>query len=62
MKNGEKRNPTKDYHEFNIALEKMSKSGALFDILKLNDVSKNVISKIKAEDVYEKYIEWAKRI
>ncbi len=38
----------------------MSKSGALFDILKLNDVSKNVISKIKAEDVYEKYIEWAK--
>lgn len=53
-------NPTKDYHEFNIALEKMSKSGALFDILKLNDVSKNVISKIKAEDVYEKYIEWAK--
>ena len=53
-------NPTVDYHEFPVALEKMSKSGALFDIAKLNDVSKNVISKIKAEDVYNYYVEWAK--
>ena len=44
-------NPDKDYHEFPVSLDKMSKSGALFDILKLNDVSKNVISKIKAVDV-----------
>ena len=53
-------NPDADYHEFEIALDKMSKSGALFDILKLNDVSKNVISKIKANDVYQNYIAWAK--
>lgn len=53
-------NPTVDYHEFPVALEKMSKSGALFDIAKLNDVSKNVISKIKAEDVYNYYVEWSK--
>ena len=38
----------------------MSKSGALFDILKLNDVSKNVISKIKAVDVYNYYVNWSK--
>ena len=31
------------------ALDKMSKSGALFDIVKLNDVSKNVICKMKAD-------------
>ena len=53
-------NPDKDYHEFPVSLDKMSKSGALFDILKLNDVSKNVISKIKAVDVYNYYVNWAK--
>lgn len=53
-------NPDADYHEFHIALDKMSKSGALFDIVKLSDVSKNVICKIKANDVYNYYIDWAK--
>jgi len=53
-------NPTADYHEFPVALEKMSKSGALFDIIKLNDVSKDVISKMKAGEVYELYAAWAK--
>lgn len=53
-------NPDADYHEFHVSLDKMSKSGALFDILKLNDVSKNVISKIKAVDVYNYYVDWAK--
>ena len=52
-------NPTVDYHEFPVALEKMSKSGALFDIIKLNDVSKDVICRMSAEDVYTKYTAWA---
>ena len=52
-------NPEDDYHEFQVSLDKMSKSGALFDIVKLNDVSKNVICKIKATDVYDYYIKWA---
>lgn len=53
-------NPIVDYHEFTIELDKMSKSGALFDIVKLNDVSKNVICKMKADAVYENYSSWAK--
>jgi glutamyl-tRNA synthetase len=53
-------NPSADYKEFNVALDKMSKSGALFDIIKLHDVSKNIISKWKAEDVYNHYLTWAK--
>lgn len=53
-------NPNVDYHEFKVSLDKMSKSGALFDIIKLNDVSKDVICKIKAEDVYNYYVDWAK--
>lgn len=53
-------NPSADYHEFKVYLDKMSKSGALFDIIKLNDVSKNVICKLKADVVYDYYINWAK--
>lgn len=52
-------NPLIDYHEFKVSLDKMSKSGALFDIIKLNDVSKNVICRLKADVVYDYYINWA---
>ena len=45
---------------FNITLENMSKSGALFDILKLNDISKNIISNMDAVTVYDLYLNWAK--
>ncbi|WP_346939214.1 glutamate--tRNA ligase [uncultured Clostridium sp.] len=53
-------NSSSDYHEFRVYLDKMSKSGALFDIVKLSDVSKNVICKLKADVVYDYYINWAK--
>ncbi|MCE5220624.1 MAG: glutamate--tRNA ligase [Clostridium sp.] len=53
-------NPKADYHEFEIHLEKMGKSGALFDLIKLNDVSKDRIAAMKATDVYENYTAWAK--
>ena len=53
-------NPKASYTDFNVELEKMSKSGALFDIIKLNDVSKNVICRMTSEDMYSLYIEWAK--
>ena len=53
-------NPKVDYHEFPVALDKMSKSGALFDLIKLNDVSKDVISKMPADKVYALYTEWAR--
>ena len=45
---------------FPFNLKKMSASGALFDLNKLNDVSKNVISLMTAEEVYEKALAWAK--
>lgn len=45
---------------FPFNLKKMSVSGALFDMVKLNDVSKNVISLMSAEKVYEYTAEWAK--
>lgn len=54
-------NPFEDYHNFQVSLDKMSKSGALFDIVKLNDVSKNVICRMKSDVVYEYYCNWAKK-
>ena len=38
----------------------MSQSGALFDIYKLNDVSKNVISKMPAEEVASLVLDWSR--
>jgi glutamyl-tRNA synthetase len=53
-------NPEAPYTEFTVFLDKMSKSGALFDILKLNDVSKNVICRMRSDKVYALYTAWAK--
>ncbi|MBU3112875.1 glutamate--tRNA ligase [Clostridium lacusfryxellense] len=53
-------NPLVPCTSFNISFENMSKSGALFDILKLNDISKNVIATMDADLVYDLYLSWAK--
>ena len=45
---------------FPFNLKKMSVSGALFDMVKFNDVSKNVISLMNAETVYNYTAQWAK--
>ena len=49
-----------DINDFPFNLKKMSVSGALFDLVKLTDVSKNVISQMTAERVFELSYEWAK--
>lgn len=53
-------NKDADINTFPFNLKKMSVSGALFDIVKLTDVSKNVISTMKAQDVYDLSYAWAK--
>ena len=52
-------NPEKSYREFPFNIKKMSVSGCLFDFGKLNDVSKNIISRMDAKSVTEKVTEWA---
>jgi glutamyl-tRNA synthetase len=54
-------NPKEDVFKFPFNLKKMSPSGCLFDLIKLNDVSKNVISVMNADKVYECIAEWAKK-
>lgn len=55
-----KANPNENIDKFPFSIKKMSVSGALFDIVKLTDVSKNIISKMNCETVYELSYEWAK--
>ena len=53
------KNADKPYTDFPFNIKKMSVSGCLFDFNKLNDVSKNIISRMTAEEVYEKLLAWA---
>lgn len=59
FENWRRANKDKDISEFELQLNKMGVSGALFDMVKLLDVAKTVISKFSAEKVYEKSLKWA---
>lgn len=52
-------NPDASYKTFKFNLKKMSVSGALFDEVKLIDVSKNRVSKLNSTQVYSKITDWA---
>ena len=56
-----KRNPDAPRTAFPFNLKKMNQSGALFDLNKLNDVSKNIIATMKAADLTVLVREWAKQ-
>ena len=53
-------NPEADIYSFPFNLKKMSVSGALFDLAKLNDISKTVISRMDAQTVFDRTLAWAK--
>ena len=53
-------NPDADVDEFKFTPKKLNPAGSLFDLAKLVDISKNVISRMDAETVYALLTEWAK--
>lgn len=53
-------NPNADIDEFDFTTEKMSSAGALFDLNKLNDISKDVLLKIPADELADFILGWAK--
>lgn len=55
-------NPNAPMNDFKFTTQKMSSSGALFDINKLNDVSKNVIARMTADEVYDEVSTWAESV
>ncbi|MDO4731894.1 MAG: glutamate--tRNA ligase [Bacillota bacterium] len=54
-------NPEAHYMEFPFSTEKMSNSGALFDLEKLENISKDVLCAMPAEAIYEGLLGWAER-
>ena len=54
-------NPDKSYTEFVLKLEKFNKSGALFDMVKLEDVCKNYVARLSALEVYNQTLQWAQK-
>ena len=52
-------NPDTPAEEFKFSPKKLNPAGSLFDYAKLTDVSKNVISRMTAEEVYTLLAEWA---
>ena len=54
-----KGNKDKSIDDFNFDIKKMGVSGALFDMVKLLDVSKTVISTYSAEKVLEDVLNWS---
>lgn len=53
-------NPDADSRAFTFSLEKMSSSGALFDLAKLDNIAKDYLSRQSADMVYTGLLEWAK--
>lgn len=54
------KNKEADVNEFEFKLNKLSSAGSLLDIPKLNDVSKEIISKMDSKEVLENVLAWSK--
>ena len=54
------KNPEAPFTDFDFSPKKMSSSGALFDLDKLDNISKNYISKLKATEVFDLLDTWTK--
>ena len=54
-------NQVKSYKEFPVSINKLSPSGALFDFVKLDNISKEIISKMTTDEIYSAVYDWAKK-
>ena len=59
FENWRNENPNLNMEDFNFQLNKMNLGGALLDMKKLINISKNVISRMTAEELYKKIYAWA---
>lgn len=53
-------NPDKTYKDFKFTFDKMSTSGSLYDLEKLINISKNYISRLKAEELFNLVDAWSR--
>lgn len=53
-------NPDLPYTEFPFSVKKIGVTNPMFDFMKLNDISKTIISRYTTEKVYDELVAWAK--
>ncbi len=54
-------NPNEPYLNFPFTIEKMSNSGTLFDLDKLQNISKEILVRTPAEEIYQQLESWASK-
>lgn len=54
------KNPDLSYKDFPFSISKMGSNNPMFDLIKLSDISKTIISKMTSEEVFDNIFEWAK--
>ena len=52
-------NPDKTFLDFTFDPKKMSSSGALYDLMKLEDISKDMVSKMTKDELYDESYAWS---
>ncbi len=52
-------NPEKDWCEFKFGINDITAVSPIFDLVKLNDISKNLISRLSGEELYQNWLAWA---
>ncbi len=59
FENWRKANPTLPYTEFPFSIKKIASNSPMFDIVKINDIAKNVVAKIPAKQLLRNIVDWA---
>lgn len=54
-----KNNPLADWREFKFKPQEITTVAPIMDMVKLNDISKNVIAKMSGEMLYQNWLNWA---
>jgi len=60
FENWRRQNPDLSWKEFKFGVNDITAVAPIFDLVKLNDISKNLISRMKAVDVYNGTLAWAR--
>ena len=55
-----KNNPEEDWRQYHFGIKDITTVAPVFDLVKLNDISKNIISQIRGANLYQMWLEWAK--
>ena len=61
FENWRKQNIEKSYKDFNFDIKKMNASGAIFDQIKMDSVSKDIIARMSAIEIYNYVLEWSSK-